>query len=204
MGGIGSGRRWQHSSASTTDEYLTIDIRKWHRENRLIPGASFYSYWGHLNKLTAFMHVTVELSHIILTSYYLDHDGEWKNIKFVISIDSTACNLGGHRLWFRCPNRGCIRRAAILYGGSIFACRHCYRLAYQSQREHAGNRAIRKADRIRERLEWGPGIVNGEGLKPKGMHWKTFTRLRLAHNELANFSWQETISRFGIDMLDLY
>jgi hypothetical protein len=30
---------------------------------------------------------------------------------------------------------GCGQRVAILYGGDIFACRHCYQLAYPSARE---------------------------------------------------------------------
>ena len=39
---------------------------------------------------------------------------------------------------FICPAAGCGRRVAILYRGGIFACRHCYRLAYASSREDAG------------------------------------------------------------------
>src|ERR1700730_10930955 len=71
----------------------------------------------------------------------------------------------------------CGRRVAILYGGGIFACRRCYRLAYASSRENAGGRATRRADRLRARLAWEPGILNGEGGKPKWMRWRTFERL---------------------------
>ena len=63
---------------------------------------------------------------------------------------------------------------AILYGGGIFACRHCYRLAYPSQRANWDDRAARRADRIRDKPGWEPGILNGNGWKPKGMHWNTF------------------------------
>ena len=67
---------------------------------------------------------------------------------------------------------------AILCGGAIFACRHCYRLAYPSQREKPGVRDIRRADRIRNKLGWEPGITNGGDCgKPKGMHWRTYERL---------------------------
>jgi hypothetical protein len=54
----------------------------------------------------------------------------------------------------------------------LFLCRHCYRLKYSSQLETDLERAQRKRDKLRERLgekEW---------LKPKGMHQKTFDRLR--------------------------
>lgn len=77
---------------------------------------------------------------------------------------------------------------AILYGGEIFACRHCHKLAYQSQREPGYDRAARRADKIRERLKWEPGILNGSGDKPKGMHWKTYHRLALQQCAFADKS----------------
>jgi hypothetical protein len=67
---------------------------------------------------------------------------------------------------------------AILFGGSIFACRHCHDLAYACQRERDDDRAARRADKIRSRLGWPPGILNGGGDKPKGMHWRTYWRLQ--------------------------
>ena len=51
-----------------------------------------------------------------------------------VRIVRTPCRLGGSRAWFICPAVGCGRRVAILYGGGIFACRHCYDLAYDSSR----------------------------------------------------------------------
>jgi hypothetical protein len=53
-------------------------------------------------------------------------------------------------------------------------------------------------------MGWEPGILNGEGLKPKGMHWKTFRRLCFIHNESVNTSLREATLRFGINMFDLY
>jgi hypothetical protein len=91
--------------------------------------------------------------------------GEYYAVRIVL----TPCNLGGWRAWFVCPAVGCGQRVAILYGGSIFACRHCYQLAYTSAREDAGDRAARRADRLRARLAWKPGILNGRGGKPRWM-----------------------------------
>ena len=68
-------------------------------------------------------------------------------------------HLGGRRAWFLCPAKGCGRRVAILFGGSIFACRHCHKLAYECQREPDDDRAARRADTIRRRLGWGAGIA---------------------------------------------
>ena len=86
----------------------------------------------------------------------------------------------------------------ILYGGAIFARRHCYQLAYPSQREARHDRAVRRADTIRRRLGWEPGILNGEGDKPKGMRWSTFERLITEHDELVEVSLAEITERLGL------
>ena len=87
---------------------------------------------------------------------------------------------------------------AILYGGKVFACRHCHRLAYACQRENDGDRATRRADRIRERLDWEPGILNGGGGKPKGMHGRTFERLKAEHDAFVGVSLEEIARRIGL------
>jgi hypothetical protein len=85
---------------------------------------------------------------------------------------------------------------AILYGGGIFACRQCYQLAYASSREGPDGRAIRRADRIRSRLGWEPGILNGSGDKPKWMRWSTFNRLTAKHDQLVGLACASTMQRF--------
>ena len=35
----------------------------------------------------------------------------------------------------------------------------------------------------RQRLGWAGGILNGNGSKPKGMHWRTYWRLYTQHNQ---------------------
>ena len=50
-------------------------------------------------------------------------------------------------------------------------------LAYASAREDVCDRATRRADRLRARLGWEPGILNGNGGKPKWMRRRTFERL---------------------------
>ena len=115
---------------------------------------------------------------MILAYRFCSGGDDWTDEQYPVRLVRTPCHLGGLRPWFLCPARGCGRRVALLYGGGdIFACRHCYKLAYASSREAVSDRALRRADQLRERLGWAPGILNAEGEKPKGMHWRTFDRL---------------------------
>jgi len=87
---------------------------------------------------------------------------------------------------------------AILYGGIVFACRDCHRLAYDSQSEQQADRFARRAQKIRRRLGWRPDILNSGGDKPKGMHWRTFERLQGEHDAFAEASFSCRMARFGM------
>ena len=80
------------------------------------------------------------------------------------------------RITSRCHSlAGANRSSAILYGATVFACRHCLQLAYESQREPPHYRALHKAQGIHEKLG-GTGIIDDPVFKPKGMHWRTYYR----------------------------
>ena len=58
-------------------------------------------------------------------------------------------------------------------------------------RKHAasilpGTATHRRAERIRERLHWEPGILNGDAGKPPWMRWRTFDRLTTEHDALVS------------------
>jgi hypothetical protein len=189
MGGIGSGRRSQIGTKNTTSDYQPIDVRRWQRAGLLLPNQAFNWQWTFNNKTFASISVRTEPGHIILTYRQRGNDNKWKDESYPVYLDWTKCHLGGQRPWFLCPAKGCGRRVAVLYGGSIFACRKCHQLAYQSQREADNDRGTRRADKIREKLNWEPGILSGKGWKkPKGMHWKTFEKLRQAHDHYVQIS----------------
>ena len=77
----------------------------------------------------------------------------------------------------------------MLYApGRYFACRPCGGLGYATQKEGAGNRASTRADKLRKRLGWPAGTLNGDGGKPKGMHWTTYQRLKSHHDALVQVS----------------
>jgi len=199
MGGIGSGRHWHYGAKDTTNDYRALDVRRWNRDGLLIPGRAFGWQWSYNGEVTASIRVRSEESRVMLIyRHRIQGDEEWQDESYPVRLDWTPCHLGGERPWFLCPARGCGRRVAIIYGGTIFACRHCHQLAYQSQREKADDRAMRKADKIREKLDWEPGILNGEGLKPKGMHWSTFEQLTAKHDAFVAVSLAGVADRFNL------
>jgi hypothetical protein len=92
-----------------------------------------------------------------------------------IALTWTSCPFGGQRPWWVCP--GCGRRCAVLYGGVRFRCRRCHNLAYASTREEPYERALRRAQAIRQRLGGSPNLLAPFPAKPPRMHWRTYWRL---------------------------
>ncbi len=122
-------------------------------------------------------------------------------IGIVVRLEWTPCHYGGTRAWFHCPTSGCGRRVAILYlGDAVFACRHCYQLGYQSQREAPYLRAIYRAQAIRIKLGGSADLNTPFPWKPEGMRLSTYQRLRRLAEEMEARSWPKwfplTISQF--------
>lgn len=207
MGGSGSGRRHQ-GGRDTTEDSRPLDIRKLQRAGLLIPGRSFWWQWTVNSRPVADIRVQVEIQRVVLIyRYRCGNDDIWHDVEQPVLMDHTPCTYGGTRCWWVCPS--CSRRVAILYGhGKLYACRHCYRLAYASQREAADDRARRQADNIRRRLGWPAGIANPDGDKPKGMHWRTFERLTATHDACVRVSlaglanWLESLKRRRVGVAD--
>lgn len=210
MGGFGSGRG--KCGKGTTSDMRSLDIRRLQRDGLLTPGGAFGWHWTVNGREESSIQIQTEVGRVILYYQSRSDGGDWQPMEYPVYLEWTSCNLGGRRAWFLCPARGCGRRVAILFGGHIFACRHCHKLAYQCQRETDDDLAMRRAEKIRRRLGWGVGIANPEGGKPKGMHWRTFVRLRADYAVFANASRVGMVERlmrinrrlegFGIETLD--
>lgn len=199
MGGMGSGLRYQ-GGKDTTDDCRSLDVRYLQRDGLLSAGRSFVLNWTRNGEKVASIQVRTEAYRVILDYRHQRGGGEWKSQSYPVRIEWTPCNYGGRRAWFLCPAAECDRRVAKIYLGSagIFACRHCYRLAYSCQRETADDRAARQADTIRARLGWVAGILNINGGKPKGMRWRTFERLNRQHDDFVGVSLAGMAKRFGL------
>lgn len=179
MGGFNSGR---HAGKNCTNDMIALDVRRLQRDGFLSEGRSFSWSWKRGEKTVSSINIKVNATSVTLNYRQRDDGGEWQDMHYPVWLTWTDCNYGGQRTWWRCPGAGCGRRVAVLYGGKVFACRHCYQLAYQCQREAPDDRATRRADKLRDRLGWEPGILNHAGGRPKGMHMQTYWRLQARHD----------------------
>jgi hypothetical protein len=122
--------------------------------------------------------------HLLTLDYSVRSPGEdWQCIHQQVPIHWTQCRFGGERPWFGCDvwrsGVHCGRRVAKLYaGGGPFACRHCYRLAYATQRVGPLERSHRRLARLHRKLH-----ANYEGpdhpvpSRPKWMRRSTYSQL---------------------------
>lgn len=180
MNNQGDGR---YGAKACVEQSWQVDVRQLQRSGRLLSGMDYGWSWSRNGTQLATIQLTVQPDQVLIHYSCCLRNGQWASSSCAVHLERTPCHLGGERVWLQCPEPGCGRRVAVLYGGARIACRHCHDLAYRSQRESAEGRAARQANKIRRKLGWKVGILNFPGGKPKGMHWKTFSRLQASHDE---------------------
>ena len=173
MGGFGSGG-WNAKGRPTTTEAFRLDVNSLNRSGALNPGAYSTSTWTRDSEPIGNIHVQATDTGVTLIYRSRIGDGDWADHREGIVIVWEPCRFGGWRPFFHCPD--CARRVVYLYGLRRYLCRRCQGLCYPSQREREGDRAQRKANRIRVRLGGTPGWQNIPS-RPKGMHRRTYDRL---------------------------
>jgi hypothetical protein len=150
--------------------------------------ARWFSWgWTRDGERVASINVETERHSVTLKYRSRSYGEDWRDVEQRIAVVWTPCRFGGERPWFVCSvaSNGvyCGRRVIKLYGADrLFACRHCYRLAYTSQQESAHQRGGWKSQKIRMRLGGSPTMLDEFPGKPKGMHWRTYHRLCGLHH----------------------
>jgi hypothetical protein len=108
--------------------------------------------------------------------------GAWQDVAETIPVVQLHCRFGGSRAYFICPGPGdgtdCGRHITKLHlSQRYFLCRHCNQLAYASQFEQPLQRALRRANKNRQRLGISVGIAEPLPDKPRGMWARTYGQL---------------------------
>jgi len=148
VGGPGSGRHFRWDSRDTVEGTLSVDVNWLRRRGMLAPGRRFSLAWTCNGEPSGSIGGEARVD-ALLFRYRCDGESVEQHTR----IEWQAWQFGGRRPWFLCPAFGCARRCVKLYAsGSYFVCRRCANLAYRSQQESWGNRALTKAQNIREKL----------------------------------------------------
>ena len=104
-------------------------------------------------------------------------------------------HLGGEEVYFECP--GCPRRVKRLYfRGPRFRCRNCHQMVHASSREQTGDRAMRKVQKLRRRMQSPEGLEDVIH-RPKGMHRATIEQMVERILEAENEVWDDSLRLIG-------
>jgi hypothetical protein len=172
---------WLSRGRKTVESYWTLDVNRLSKKGSLRPGCSSACRWAVGDELVS-IKVRAEADRVHLSYAMQVGDGEVKEVAETIPIIHLRCRFGGSRFYFVCPGpgdgTGCGRRTTKLQlSDRYFLCRHCNKLAYASQFERPWQRALRRANKKRQRLCINVGIAEPLPEKPKGMWASTYGRL---------------------------
>lgn len=211
MGGIGSGSWWRWNTGPTVGASLALDLNSLVRDGLVGPtnrvGTLHWRKAGTGKEIAALNFEFYAHSHqegTLHLSYTVGQGDNRRPVETIIWLHTTQPHFGGQRWWFTCPD--CARRATKLYvapGGRLFLCRQCNGLSYASQRENPMYRALSQAQKVRERLGGSISTLDPFPEKPRGMHWRTYSRLRAKAMRYEDRSNLLAARRFGLAMNDL-
>ena len=158
-----------------TTDYRELNVGKLVKDGLLKTHGNYTLEWKRRGCVVAAITISTEQDRIKLNYQTSTVGKDKQDHSYYMGLSYTPCHMGGQRAWFVCPS--CQKRAAILYGKRVFACRKCCELVYPITTESKLDRKTRKLDKLRERLQWQAGFLNGYEWKPKGMHWRTYRKL---------------------------
>ncbi len=165
-------RAYKGRQYKTAVEYVrNIDVRQLNRDGILDapPGTPFGWEWTKAGKIT--------MNAVLVPDEDLDGDealwlhhvssGGEELIAYPVKITSIRPNYGGRKRYFLCPlqkgEEPCLQRVEFLYNlspESMFGCRHCLGLIFESRKKKGDpfyesvGKHCRKAQRARRKLSW--------------------------------------------------
>jgi hypothetical protein len=163
------------------ESYLTLNVNELSEKGCLRPGWSSTCQWIVGNEV-ALINLLAEADRLSLSYTLRVRDGKSEDMTETIPIVHLPCRFGGSRPYFICPGPGegtdCGRRITKLHlSHRYFLCRYCNKLAYQSQYEQPWKRALRRANKLKQRLGIDVEIGDPFPEKPTGMWIRTFDHL---------------------------
>jgi hypothetical protein len=193
MGGRGSGRRSSYSGKAETSDSMPLDIRKITRKGLLVPGNGFSWQWLVNDRQVAGISIRVDLTKHGAVLPHEEHrrSGRATGADANLTLPPGRAAPLVHLPTVQQAGGGALRAGPVL----------CLPPVWWAGLRHAERRrwrpGIHQADKLRKRLGWEAGILNGDGGKPKGMHWKTYQRLKSHHDALVQVSLHDIGRKLG-------
>jgi hypothetical protein len=176
MGGFGSGgHNLRHRG--TVEGWRRIDAAFLQKRGLLTDGWAGTPTWTSDDGETHLINVFGGRDEIRLSYRQRVNGGPWQDVDERVAIEWSPRTYGGAQAYFLCP-RCAARRRYLIGAGVRFLCRACHGLVHASSRQRPGDRATRRNQKLRARLGVGQGLGDWIGPKPKGMHARTFDRIR--------------------------
>jgi len=180
-------RYWRnkgHKAKSRVEHYQCLDCSQCY-DKRKYPFEEGEDAWFHG------WHLNLFPSHALAT-----FSSQEKQFRYPIPVVATNCHYGGQRHWFLCPLPSCKRRSKklYLYTEGLFLCRKCLKLAYSTQNRSDTDRIIGKKWALIRKYG---GDSEWDIKRPKGMHQKTFDRIRDKIWRLEELAMQKIGEAFG-------
>jgi len=151
--------------------FWMLDVDQLPKNGCLQPGCSSTCQWTDGNEVVS-INLRAEAERLHLSYTVRVGDREWRDVTDTIAIVHLPCRFGGSRAYFICPGpRGtdCGRRTTKLHlSGRYFLCRHCNHLPYACQYENSWQRALRRTNKLKQRLDMGVGLAEGGLLSGRG------------------------------------
>jgi hypothetical protein len=168
-----NGHRAKWTVEKLAADYNYIDVHTLHRRGLLADSCVWFVpmlRWPGVSKIRT-------SRYLVLVEWHDRPDPQQ------IRVLWTRCHLGGARPWIHCP---CGRRAARLFKGlGTYNCRQCFdNLRYASQSKSTQGRRHFEACKLRLRLGGIASLTAPFPERPRGMHQKTYERLRRRADEL--------------------
>lgn len=165
----------RHGTKTLTSDLPCLDIRHFLTGSRIRPGSYCMGSGG-----DGTLFLDVHPNSIVVRA----SADVWRRMVQGISIETTGNRASLRRTWLCCPTLSCGRRVIALYFRDGFFCRRCLNLAYPSQSRSRIQRLFAQYARLEQRI----GLVEGEPIRPKGMHRRTYeplaARARTLHDSI--------------------
>jgi hypothetical protein len=96
MGGLGSGGYYRFGKKDRAEDCLSLDVRRWQREEYLDPGRFFGWAWYQEGREVSSISVAV-LRGAAKLSYSIGLEGRKEDFRYTVPLTWTPCNFGGSR-----------------------------------------------------------------------------------------------------------